>query len=142
MITNIQACGHMVKITSDFRGDELINRREALLRIDGLLGMDGSTRMADMLETLVKAVNQARINETGSGYSHRALEALLAKIRNGREEARLRDKKVAAPDLAPCGGTRIASSDGGTRSMPPADLPETPAVHETTDASHTSATPP
>lgn len=138
MITAIQACGHMVKITSDFRGEELINRREALLRLDGLLGMDGSSRMADMLETLVKAVNQARINETGSGYSQHSLEALLAKIRKGQEEARLRDKKVAVPDLAPCGGTRIVASDGGTRST---QDPATPEVHAAS-GDHTPSTAP
>ena len=138
MITQIAACGHMVKITSDFRGEELINRREALLRLDGLLGMDGSSRMADMLETLVKAVNQARINETGFGYSQHSLEALLAKIRKGQEEAKLRDKKVAVADIAPCGGTRIVASDGGTRSMTD---PATPVIHAAS-GDHTPSTAP
>ena len=128
----------MIKITSDFRGDELVNRREALLRLDGLLGMDGSSRMADMLETLVKAVNQARINETGSGYSQHSIDTLLAKIRKGQLDAIQRDRKVTGSNVQPVGVERIVYPDGGTRSTTD---PATPKVHATSGA-HTPPTAP
>ena len=129
MITDIQACGHMVKVTSDFRGVELISRREAILRLEGILGMDKSSKVADMLEKLVYACNDARINELGVGYSKHVIDALLNKIRDGQKEAYLRDKSIAHSDIVPAGVTRKAYSDDkadksnglvitdGTRSM-------------------------
>lgn len=123
MITDIQACGHMVKVTSDVRGVELISRREAILRLEGILGMDKSSKVADMLEKLVYSCNEARINELGVGYSKHIIDNLLARIRAGQKEAQARDKGIVHSEFTPSGGTRTSypdipdsSIDTGTRS--------------------------
>jgi hypothetical protein len=116
------------------RGPELINRKEALMRVKRIVGIDKSSRMADMLETMVHACNAARINELGRGYDKNTLDTLLASIRTGREEARLRDKNVALPGMAPSGGTRTTADEIAERAAgnapsggePSAEEPQTP----------------
>lgn len=123
MITDIQACGHMVKVTSDVRGVELISRREAILRLEGILGMDKSSKVADMLEKLIYSCNEARINELGVGYSKHIIDSLLAKVRAGQKEAQARDKGIVNSESAPSEVIRTSypeipdsSVDAGTRS--------------------------
>lgn len=139
MITKIEAKGPVVVITSDLRGDEIISRKEALLRIDALLGMDKTDRMADMLEALINACNQARINELGMGYNPASLENLRAKIRKGQQEAKLRDKDVILPDFAPAGVTRTVYHDDGSTTTIVGDM-ETPAPEKNANTSEQGGT--
>ena len=72
MITKIKARGHMVEITSDEHGPQLISRREALVRAQAVLGMDRDSEW--LCEALINAANEAKINEDGKGYSSANLE--------------------------------------------------------------------
>ena len=122
MITSIRACGHMILITSDERGDELINRREAILRLKGINGMCSNSRMVDMLETLVKAINESRVNETGRGYSKFTLDRIMDEIKKGQLEARQRERNQGMSTGAPSAKeTTVAGS--GTHSTPELILP-------------------
>ena len=80
MIRSIEACAHMVKITSDENGEQLISRRDALLRAQAIIGLDGDA--PDMTAQLIKAANQARINDPSVGrpYSSTELDAFLKAI--------------------------------------------------------------
>ena len=78
-LKSITASGHMVSINTYDKGSELISRKEALYRARAVVGMDRESE--DLVEALIKAANQARINEVGVGYSSRNMEALLRKAR-------------------------------------------------------------
>ena len=84
-IRSIEASGHMVKITSPERGEELIDRREALLRAQAIIGMDEQS--AEFTASLIKAANQARINELGHPYSSQDLAAFLRACRTANAQA-------------------------------------------------------
>ena len=73
MIRSIKAKGNMVLIKSDENGDELIGRREALMRARAIAGMD--EKAAGFAESLILAADEAMKNETGGeGYGGEALE--------------------------------------------------------------------
>jgi len=84
MIRKIAAKGNMVEITSDENGSELINRREALNRARGIIGLDKDSEW--LVEALIKAANQARINDpdVGKPYSSESMELFL---KTAKEEA-------------------------------------------------------
>jgi len=77
MITKITSKGNMVNIISDEipRG-QLISKREALKRAKAIIGMDKDSEW--LVEELVKASNQAHINETGVPYPSSSMDLLLA----------------------------------------------------------------
>lgn len=77
-IRSIEASGHMVKITDSDGIESLVNRKEALLRAQAVIGLDGPA--AELTANLIKAANQARINELGYPYSSRELDAFLRAV--------------------------------------------------------------
>jgi len=85
MIRDIKARGHMVEILSDESGSELISRKEALHRAKAIIGLDKDSPW--LVEALVKAANQARINDPdyGKPYNSESMELLL---KTANDEAR------------------------------------------------------
>jgi hypothetical protein len=81
MISKIRAKYDMVEIVSP-DGSTLISRKEALMRAKAVIGMDKEA--ADLVEALVLAANEAKINETGKPYDSRNLELM---IKTAREES-------------------------------------------------------
>lgn len=106
MITDIRAIGGYVQITSDERGMELINRKEAILRIQAVSHHGTTSRDCDMMEALFLAADEARQFEKGAGYSKKVKDQIFAELKRGRDAARAVNKLVAVPDQAPSGGNR------------------------------------
>ena len=82
MIKKIAAKGYMVEITSEEDGAVLIDRREALKRAKAIIGVDRDSEW--LVEHLVKAANEARINDLGTGYDSAQMNLLL---KTAKEEA-------------------------------------------------------
>ena len=64
----------MVEIISDEKGSELIQRREALLRAKAIIGMDKDS--AWLVEALIKAANEAKMEDDGVPYDSRNMELM------------------------------------------------------------------
>jgi hypothetical protein len=99
MITEVFAHGHYVAIKSDVK-TEYISRKEAIARIKAVNGITADSRTIDMLEALILATNQARINQLGRGYAKETMITLLSQVAAGRAQAAQRDKKVHLPGSA------------------------------------------
>lgn len=111
MITDIRAVGGpitgaFVQITSDERGKELINRKEAIMRIQAVSHHGTASRDCDMIEALFIAADEARQLEKGVGYSKALKDQIFAELKRGRDAARAVNKLIAVPDQAPSGGNR------------------------------------
>jgi len=74
MIRKIRSRGNMVEIISDEKGSELIARREALLRAKAIIGMDKDSTW--LVEALIKAANEAKVEEDGKPYDSRNMELM------------------------------------------------------------------
>ena len=75
MIRKIQAKGNRVEIVSDESGSQTITRKEALHRAKAVIGMDRDSQW--LVEALVKAANEAKINDDGKPYDSQSMELLL-----------------------------------------------------------------
>jgi len=79
MISKIEAKGPMVNIISDeIPAGQLITRDEALKRAKAILGMDKDSEW--LVEALIKAADQARINDPkyGKPYPSQNVKLFLA----------------------------------------------------------------
>ena len=83
-LSSIQTVGYRVRLTSNWidtatnetgTSFEDLTRREALTRAFGIVGLDKSAQ--DLVEAIIRAANQARINELGQPYDSKQMELLL-----------------------------------------------------------------